>query len=187
MIEALRMVLLTLALALPLSACTDSSASLPSPQEPTAETISHFCGMFVLEHAGPKGQIFLRDRSDPIWFSSPGEAIAYTMLPDEPADIAAIYVNDMAKAKDWDQPEKGAWVEARSAWYVLGSKVSGGMGGEEPVPFSTQAAAEQFAASHGGTLARFAQIPKSAVLGGDTDSNATPETVSSLPADQIQR
>lgn len=187
MIAALRLTLLAAAVALPLAACNNSTASLPSPQEPTAETISHFCGMFVLEHAGPKGQIFLRGRSDPIWFSSPAEAIAYTMLPDEPAPIAAIYVNDMAKAKNWGQPEAGAWVEARSAWYVLGSKVQGGMGGDEPVPFSTQAAARQFAASHGGTLARFNQIPKSAVLGGDTDGNAAPETVSSLPANPIQR
>ena len=187
MVRLLHAALLAAGLILPLSACNNSSASLPSPQEPTAQTISHFCGMFVLEHAGPKGQVFLKGRSDPIWFSSPSEAIAYTMLPDEPAPIAAIYVNDMAKAKDWAQPEAGAWVEARSAWYVLGSKVKGGMGGDEPVPFSSQTAAAAFAAAHGGTLARFNEIPKSAVLGGDSDGQAAPETVSSLAADQVQR
>ena len=40
----------------------------------------------------------------------------------------AIYVTDVAKAKDPAAPDMTAWVEARKAWYVLGSKLRGGMG-----------------------------------------------------------
>ena len=29
------------------------------------------------------------------------------------AGIPAVYVNDMARAKRWDQPEPGTWVECR--------------------------------------------------------------------------
>ena len=157
--------------------CDDRSerAALPMPIEPDASSIAHFCSMAVLDHPGPKGQIFLKDRAEPIWFSSVRDTLAFTMLPEEPKTIAAIYVNDMAKARDWQHPEPGSWAEARTAWFVLGSDYDGGMGGREAVPFSTEAAARGFAQSHGGRLSRFADIPQSYVLGANAGESAPAE------------
>lgn len=152
-----------------LAACNDRSAKAPTPLEPTADAVSHFCGMLLAEHPGPKGQIFLKDRSSPVWFSSVSETVAFTMLPEEPAGIVAIYVNDMGKARNWERPEAGMWVEARSAWYVIGSDRRGpagmGDGEREPIPFGQEADARQFRETHGGRVVRFAEIPQDDILG----------------------
>src|SRR5690606_12064550 len=101
----------------------------------------------------------------PIWFSSVRDTIAFTRLPEEPRDITAIYVNDMARATQWEQPEPGAWVDAREAWFVIESEMRGGMGAPEAAPFSDKGAAEAFRAKHSGRVVRLAEIPDRYVLG----------------------
>ncbi|HEX6361616.1 MAG TPA: nitrous oxide reductase accessory protein NosL, partial [Albitalea sp.] len=91
----------------------------PQPLDVQADSTGHYCGMLLVDHEGPKGQIHLASRDRPVWFSSVRDTIAFTRLPEEPRDVTAIYVSDMARAKQWRQPEPGAWVEARQAWFVL--------------------------------------------------------------------
>jgi copper chaperone NosL len=154
-----------LAALLLLPACgEEQTAEAPLPQELTREAIGYYCNMIVQDHPGPKGQIFLSDRPDPIWFSSVRDTIAYTLLPEEAKNIAAIYVNDMSRAV-WEAPEAGTWIKVEGAWYVIGSARRGGMGAPEAVPFSAQSAAEAFAARHGGEVVAFADIPADAILG----------------------
>ncbi|MBI5166039.1 MAG: nitrous oxide reductase accessory protein NosL [Magnetospirillum sp.] len=152
-------------IALCLAACGEETenAAVPPPVPIPAEAIGHFCAMTVAEHRGPKGEIFLASRAEPVWFTSARDALAFTMLPEEPKDIRAIYVSDMAKSSSWDHPD--AWVEARKAFFVLGSDRRGGMGTPEAVPFSTRAAAAAVAAAHGGRVATLAQIGPDDVLG----------------------
>lgn len=140
-------------------------AALPPPQEPGAESIGYFCGMTVADHPGPKGQIFLEGRSEPLWFSSVRDVLAYTLLPEESQETAAIYVNDMAQVRDWQNPEPGTWMAARDAYYVVGSSARGGMGAMEIVPFSERAAAERFRDEHGGRVFGFEEVPEDYVLG----------------------
>ncbi len=150
----------------------------PPPQALSADAIGHYCGMNVEEHAGPKGQILLASRPEPIWFSSARDAVAFTMLPEEPKDIRAIYVSDMAKAPRWEAPGPDNWVEAREAVFVIGSRVKGGMGADETVPFSDRAAAQRFASENGGRLISFADLPRDyglAVGGGAVEQPAQPE------------
>lgn len=158
---------LLLAIILPLAGCgdDDDESTKPAARELTRDDIGHYCNMIVADHLGPKGQIFLKSQKDPVWFSSVRDTIAFTMLPEEPKDIAAIYVNDMAKAS-WDSPEPGTWIDARKAWYVIESDRVGGMGAPEAVPFSDKAAAEAFAAQHGGRVLAFADVPEDFILGG---------------------
>ena len=152
--------------ALALTGCEQKEAErLPPPVAMTTEAIGHYCGMNLLEHPGPKGQIIVRSLIEPVWFSSARDAIAFTMLPDEPKDIQAIYVSDMGKAVSWDKPGEGNWVEARKALFVIGSSIKGGMGSEEAVPFSELAAAEEFASRNGGRIVSFAEVPREYVLG----------------------
>ena len=159
---AMAAVLATLALA----GCDEAGeqAALPPPVELTREAVGHYCNMIVVDHLGPKAQVHLSDREEPLFFTSVRDLVAFSMLPDEPRNIAALYVNDMARAS-WDNPEPGTWIEAREALFVIGSSRRGGMGALETVPFSERAAAETFAARHGGEVVAFSEIPRDYVLG----------------------
>ena len=128
--------------------------------------VGNYCGMNLIDHPGPKAQIFLAGREDPLWFTQVRDAIVFTRLPEEPRDIIAIWVNDMGRTTNWDAPEAGAWSEARNAWYVIGSGGPDGMGAPEAVPFGTEAAAGAFAAAHGGSVVRLDGIPDDYMLGG---------------------
>lgn len=142
----------------------------PAPFALTEDALGRYCGMNVLEHPGPKGQIILGQIPEPIWFSSARDAIAFTMMPDEPKTIAAIYVSDMGSAKSWDAPGAENWVDARAAFFVIDSSRRGGMGAMETVPFSNESAARSFADSNGGKVVRFADIPPDYVLGNAGDN-----------------
>ena len=140
-----------------------ADAPPPAPYDP--EAIAHFCGMALGEHPGPKGQIWLDDQKQPLWFASVHDTLAFTFLPEEPKDIRAIYVTDMARAPSWRQAELGGWLDARKAFFVLGSGASGGMGAPEAVPFSEWAAAEAFAKQRGGRVVDFDGIVAGDILG----------------------
>lgn len=167
MLKTFRPLLLNACLLLALTACqeTDGAAAPPPPQEITAAAVGHYCGMNLSDHDGPKGQIRLASRSEPVWFSSVRDAVAFTRLPEEPKDIVAVYVTDLGRAQDWRQPEAGTWIEARQAWFVVGSRHTGGMGGAELLPFATVAAARLFATREGGTVVRFAEVTDAMIFG----------------------
>jgi copper chaperone NosL len=165
--------------ALALAGCNDrnTAEAPPPPQALTASAIGHYCGMNVLEHTGPKGQIILASRKEPVWFSSARDAISFTMLPEEPKDIRAIYVSDMGKAPSWEEPGETNWIDARQASFVIGSRRKGGMGAEEAVPFSDTGAAEKFAVENGGRVVAFGEVPRDYVLGaGETTGAVEGET-----------
>lgn len=161
--------------ALALTGCNEqkTAEAPPAPVELTAAAIGHYCGMNVLEHTGPKGQIILASRAEPVWFSSARDALSFTMLPEEPKDIRAIYVSDMAKAPTWEDPGTANWIDAREATFVIGSRMRGGMGAEEAVPFSDKAAAEKFAQDHGGRVVAFSEVPSDYVLGASPDATSS--------------
>ncbi|MDT8453330.1 MAG: nitrous oxide reductase accessory protein NosL, partial [Gammaproteobacteria bacterium] len=88
-----------LMLALLLSACDKTpEVEAPPPQPLTREASGYYCLMTVVNHSGPKGQIILNDQPEAIWFTSVRDTIAFTLSPEEPKNIAAIYVNDMTDA-----------------------------------------------------------------------------------------
>ena len=154
-----------------LAACKRETAdtALPPPREITDAAIGQFCGMALSEHAGPKGQIFVRGLPDPYWFATVRDAFAFAMLPEMPKAITAIYVNDMARARNWDQPEPGTWVEAHAASFVIGSRRRSGMDTDEAIPFGDAAVADRFAAANGGRVVRFADMPADYILTATAD------------------
>ncbi len=167
------MACLAIILAAGLSACSDEEqGELPPPARLTQEAIGYYCNMTVSEHPGPKGQIRLKSEDQPVWFSSVRDTIAFTLLPEEPKDIWVVYVTDMSKAETWESPEDGNWIEAKSALFVIGSTRRGGMGAPEPVPFSSQDAAEKFAKQYGGEIVGLSEIPEHAILGSVEVENA---------------
>jgi copper chaperone NosL len=82
------------------------------------------------------------------------------MLPEEPKDVAVIYVTDMGKVRNWDRPEPGAWIEAKKAHVVIGSRRHGGMDEAEAVPFSDRVQANAFAARNNGRVVDYAGVPR---------------------------
>jgi copper chaperone NosL len=88
-------------------------------------------------------------------------------MPDQPRDIRAIYVSDMARATSWEDPGAANWIDAHKAFFVIESRKQGGMGAAEAVPFGNREAADAFAAVNGGRVVTFTQIPGAYVLGSD--------------------
>jgi len=140
---------------------------IPSAQKLTREANGYYCLMTVVNHNGPKGQIILTDKKV-LWFTSVRDTISFTLSPEEPKNIAAIYVNDMSDA-NWDDPGADNWIDATKAWYVLGSKRSGGMGAPETVPFATREKAELFSSKEGGKVYSYSSIPQEYIM--DTSVN----------------
>ena len=168
-------ILLAALLALSLAGCREETVASAPPVTLAADAVGRYCGMNLSEHEGPKGQVILAEGHDPFWFSSARDTLAFTMMPDEPKDYAAVYVSDMGRAQSWADPGADNWVEARQAFYVIGSDAQSGMGGAEIVPFSTREAADAFIARHGGTVAGFAELTPDQVLGGGDGAATEPE------------
>ena len=150
--------------ALALGGCQEEEiVARPAAVELTRDAVAHYCQMSVITHPGPKAQIHLAGNPHPIWFAQIRDAVAYTLLPEEVDEIAAIYVTDMSAAA-WDRPASGPWIAAEEAHFVIGSGRQGGMGAPEAVPFGDRAEAEAFVVRHGGRVVRLKDIPKNYVL-----------------------
>ncbi|MGC9369278.1 MAG: nitrous oxide reductase accessory protein NosL [Paracoccaceae bacterium] len=148
-----------------LGACREEDrAAAPDPVPMTADALGHYCQMALAEHPGPKAQVHLRGVAAPIYFAQVRDAIAFQRMPEQSHAIAAIYVSDMAAAPSWDAPGAENWIAATDAHFVVGSRVVGGMGATELVPFSEETAAAAFAAEKGGQVSDLDSIPDSAVL-----------------------
>jgi len=159
------------------AACDEEQAPVPAAFGLPSDAVGYYCGMLVAEHSGPKGQIILASRQEPIWFSSVRDTIAFTVLPEEAKDISAIYVTDLSRTA-WDSPAPDVWVDARHAWYVIGSGRAGGMGAPEAAPFSDRADAAAFALEYGGRIVKIQDIPDAFVLGG-MDGDGMPDQAGS--------
>lgn len=168
----MKALLIAAVLALPLMGCRDEAAAPLPPETMTAEAVGRYCGMNLMEHDGPKGQVVLSKEMGAYWFSSARDAVAFSMMPDEVKDYGGLYVSDMARAETWADPGADNWIDARAAFYVVGSSVQAAMGGAELVPFGTRAAAEAFAADKGGEVQGFDELTPAEVLGsGESEAS----------------
>jgi copper chaperone NosL len=166
---------------LALSACREEATDgLPQPVAMTSETLGFYCQMNLTEHPGPKAQVHLTGMENPIYFAQVRDAIAYQRMPEQSSQISIIYVSDMGVAPNWQEPGIDNWIPASTALYVAGSDAVGGMGAPEFVPFSSRAAAGEFASEHGGRIVSLSEI-------GDTEVLSPVETGTGEDADFDQR
>ena len=149
-----------------LVACGDDSqqVAIPPPITLTEEAAGHYCQMVILDHDGPKAQMFLADLLHPLWFSQVRDGLAKVKSEERSSEILVLYVNDMGAAKSWAEPGADNWIKAETAYFVVGSNQVGGMGAPEYVPFADQAKAQKFIKRHGGEMIRFEDISAEAVL-----------------------
>ncbi len=161
----------------------EPSMDKPIPVSMTNDALGYYCQMNLSEHPGPKAQIHLEGLPAPLFFAQVRDAIAYQRMPEQSHAIRAIYVSDMARADSWSNPGIDNWAPAEDAFYVIGSRMAGGMGAGELIPFGDPVAAEKFIDANGGELLRLSQIPDSTVLAPvempvDKDGNFLPPTTS---------
>lgn len=118
-------------------------------------TVCTLDGMLLADYPGPKAQIHYADRPEPEFFCDTMEMFGIYLKPEQVRPVKALYVQDMGKAA-WEEP-RGAWIDAKSAWYVVGSSRHGSMG-PTIASFAEEAGAKQFAGVYGGKILRFDAI-----------------------------
>lgn len=131
-----------------------------SPAEISAGTACHLDGMLLGEYPGPKAQLHVIGRREPMFFCDTTELFNTLLAGEQVLKVQAIYVQDMGRA-DWEQP-RGHWIDARQGFYVLGSKRPGSMGPTIP-SFAQEADAQRHAKEYSGKVLPFAAITKDMV------------------------
>lgn len=148
-----------------LAACGPSAGpTAVAPLEISRSTSCSLDGMLLADYPGPKAQIFYAGQAEPDFFCDTIEMFHVYLTPEQVREVRGIFVQDMGKA-DWDEPHDH-WIDAKSAYYVYGSKREGSMG-PTIASFALEQDATKFAAEYGGKVTRFADIqPDMVVLDG---------------------
>jgi copper chaperone NosL len=144
-------------------------AAPPAPVEIGAGTVCELDGMMLAEYGGPKAQVHYAGLAAPVFFCDTVEMFAALLRPEQARAVRAAFVQDMAKA-DWDKP-RGHWFDARTGFFVVGSKRHASMG-PTIVSFVLRDEAQRFAAQWGGKVLAFAEVrPEMADLGGGSQQD----------------
>ena len=114
----------------------------------------HVCGMVINEFPGPKGQVV--EQGGVKKFCSTAEMLGWWLQPENHHDTAKLYVHDMGRSQ-WDTPDDWHLIDARSAFYVLGTGLKGAMG-VVLASFADEAKAQKVATDTGGRVLRFTEI-----------------------------
>ena len=147
-----------------LTACQGSGSAPVAVVEIDRNTACSLDGMLLADYPGPKAQIHYEGNPAPDFFCDTVEMFSVYLNPEQARKVKAIFVQDMAKA-NWDNPV-GHWIDARTAYYVQGSKRLGSMG-PTFASFAQEADARQFAADNGGKVLHFSEVkPDMATLDG---------------------
>jgi copper chaperone NosL len=146
-----------------LGACTGPHTVAVQPAEITRDTACSLDGMTLMDYPGPKAQI-VYERGEPDFFCDTIELFSSILKPEQARPVRGVYVQDMGQA-DWNNPT-GHWIDAKSAFYVVGSKRRGSMG-PTIASYARETDARELVAKEGGRVVRFEQVtPDMAVLDG---------------------
>jgi len=144
---------LPLILVVLLIGCKQTSAPVVA-QEITTGTSCSLDGMTLADFPGPKAQIHYAT-GEPDFFCDTMEMFSIYLQPEQKKNITGMYTQDMGKA-NWEKPQ-GSWIDAKTAFYVFGSKKTGSMG-PTLAAFASQDNANKFAAEFGGEVLNFSQV-----------------------------
>ena len=140
-----------------LTGCSEQAAQQRSlaPVEIDRSTSCELDGMLLADYPGPKAQVHFVGQDKPSFFCDTVELFSTLLAGEQVRAVQGVYVQDMGKA-DWNQPQ-GHWIDAKTAFFVLGSKRHGSMG---PTigSFAQESDATKFAAEFGGKVLRFGDI-----------------------------
>jgi len=145
----------TLAGSAVLAACGDKAGTQLIAVEIDPSSTCDLDGMLLADYPGPKAQIHFSGAPKPTWYCDTVEMFNTLLRPEQVRPILAVYVQDMGQA-DWEQP-RGHWFDAKTGFYVLGSKRHGSMG-PTVASFKQEADAQKFIAGYGGRMLRYAEV-----------------------------
>jgi copper chaperone NosL len=116
-------------------------------------------GMILMDYPGPKAQIHY-GKGEVDFFCDTMEMFSIYLRPEQQKRVQALYTQDMGKTP-WEQPT-GNWIDAKSAYYVLGSKKLGAMG-PTLAAFARMEDAQAFVKQFGGKVLKFGEVTLSMV------------------------
>lgn len=116
----------------------------------------HLCGMIITNFPGPKGEAFQSEGDTVHKFCSTRDLFSFILQPENKRQIKEVYVHDMSKTP-WQKPEDEYFIDARTAWYVIGSNQKGAMG-KTLASFSEEKHAKVFSKNYGGEVYKFDDI-----------------------------
>ena len=153
----LHMTAITLLLTL-VSACTDTEQADMIRQAVAIESgeSCHLCGMIIVNYPGPKGEAYTKTSDKVRKFCSTRGLFSYILDPEFDHQIKEIYVHDMSKSP-WGKPHDHHFIDARTAWYVVGSNQTGSMG-KTLASFGLEDDAKAFSTAYGGQVIPFDAI-----------------------------
>lgn len=137
-----------------LAACEDTSQTHAGPITVGNDAFCSLDGMTLADYPGPKAQIQYA-QGEPELFCDTVEMMSVYLQSGQQRPVVGMFVHDMAR-NDWDHPA-GNWIDARSAYYVIGSQRRGSMG-PTLASFAQRADAVAFAGKEGGQVLAFNQI-----------------------------
>lgn len=148
-----------------LTGCGKSdTATTVAPLSISQGTSCSLDGMLLSDYPGPKAQIHYANQAEPDFFCDTVEMFHTYLSPEQIRAVTGLFVQDMGRA-DWDEP-RDHWIDAKTAYYVYGSKRYGSMG-PTIASFAQEKDAVKFAAEYGGKLYRFTDVtPDMVVLDG---------------------
>lgn len=144
-----------------LTACSDDNkpqevAAVAGPVAFESGDECHVCGMIITELAGAKAQAVESNSTAVRKFCSTQDMLSWWLQPENQHLQAELYVHDVAKTS-WEHPQDEYLIDARSAFYVLGSGLQGAMG-PSLVSFGTREAADAFVVGNGGRVLSWEQM-----------------------------
>ena len=151
-----------------LNACSDNSEQKEALHKAVAIENGdecHVCGMLITHFGGPKGEVFRKEQGGKaLKFCSTRDMFSYYLDPENTRNVSQLMVHDMSKMP-WgsDAIDDKYLINAKTAWFVIGSTKKGAMG-KTLASFSLQADAQAFAQEFGGQVLSFSDINLESLL-----------------------
>lgn len=145
--------------ALFLAGCSEDVAKdveKPAPVHIESADECHVCGMVIPRFPGPKGEIITEKAQTVHKFCSTRDMFSWVLQPENVKRKHTLYVHDMSQT-EWETPDDAALIDAREAFYVVGSERKGAMG-QTLASFSGESAAHDFMMEHGGEVLQYDAI-----------------------------
>ncbi len=154
-----RATLLVVVAAITLAGCSKEAGTevaKPDPVHFHPEDECHVCGMSVMGFPGPKGEALGGSSGQIRKFCSTRDLFAWALQPENAHGKHTMYVHDMAQT-EWKAPADAALIDAREAYYVVGSKRTGAMG-PTLASFGNENSAHEFSQQYGGRVLSFGEV-----------------------------
>ncbi|PHQ27272.1 nitrous oxide reductase accessory protein NosL [Marinobacter guineae] len=151
-----------------LTACSgneEQTTARPDPVHFENGDECHVCGMIIEAFPGPKGQAITEKDHQVRKFCSTRDMFAWMLQPENVDREHTLYVHDMAQT-EWQSPDDTAMIDARDAFYVVGSERTGAMG-PTLASFATESAAQEFMKEYGGKVLKYSEITLDHLNTGD--------------------